>query len=352
MSVDQAKLEQFVGQAATDFAAAFSAVCVGLGDRLGLYRAMAGAGPLSPAELASRTNTPESYLRAWLANQAVGGYVEHDPATGRFTLPDEQAMVLADQSSPVFMCGMARIVTSLHQDIDALAMAYSEQRGFGWHEHSPALFQGTEQLFRPGYAGNLTTAWIPALDGVEAKLRRGAKVADVGCGHGASTVILAQAYPESVVTGYDYHAASIDAAKKNAADAGVADRATFAVAPADSYPGQGFDLVCVFDALHDMGDPVGALTHIRSTLADDGTVLLVEPQAGERLEDNDNPVGRLFYACAATICVPNAASQSGDAPLHPQSPERDHRAVAEQAGFSRFRRATDSPFNRIFELRP
>lgn len=352
MAVDEAKLEEFVGQWIGDMGAAQTMMLVAIGDRLGLYRAMAGAGPLTSEELAERTETPERYIRMWLANHAASGYVTYDPGSSSYTLPDEQAAVFADPSSPVYLVGAAELITSLYQDQDAIVRAYREGTGYAWHEHSPNLFRGVERFFRPGYAAYLPSTWIPALEGVEDKLRGGARVADVGCGHGTSTAVMAKAFPASTFVGFDYHTPSIEEARKLAADEGVADRVRFAVAGAADYPGDEYDLVCLFDCLHDMGDPIGALQHIRSTLADDGTVLLVEPQAGERVEDNLNPVGRVYYASAATICVPSAVSQTGEAPLDTQSSEAAERAVAGEAGFTRFRKATETPVNRIFELKP
>ncbi len=352
MAVDEARLEEFVGQWIGDMGAAQTMVLVAIGDRLGLYRAMAGAGPLTSYELAERTETPERYIRMWLANQAASGYVTYDPEAGSYTLPEEQAAVFADPTSPVYLVGAAELITSLYQDQDAIVRAYREGAGLGWHEHSPNLFRGVERFFHPGYMANLSSAWIPALEGVEGKLRGGARVADVGCGHGTSTAVMAKAYPASSFHGFDYHGPSIEKARKLAAEEGVADRATFTVAGAADYPGRDYDLVCLFDCLHDMGDPVGALRHIRSTLAEDGTVLVVEPMAGERVEDNLNPIGRVYYASAATICVPCAVAQTGEAPLDTQAPEAAEREVAQEAGFTRFRRATETPVNRIFELKP
>ena len=352
MAIDEGKLEAFVGGAVVDFGAAISTAMAVVGDKLGLYRAMAGAGPLAPADVAARTGTDERLVREWLANQAAGGYVTYDPATETFTLPEEQAYALAQEDSPVFLGGFAQVVLSIYRDLPKVIEAFTTGRGLGWHEHDHELFHGTERFFRPGYAANLESAWIPALDGVDAKLRAGARVADVGCGHGASTVVLAKAYPASTFVGYDYHPASIDAARKAAAEAGVADRVTFEVASAKDYPGTGYDLVAFFDCLHDMGDPAGAAAHVLSTLAPDGTWLLVEPYANDRIEDNLNPVGRIFYSASTLICTPCSRSQEVGLALGAQAGEERLRAVVSEAGFTRFRRATETPFNLILEARP
>jgi SAM-dependent methyltransferase len=328
MAIDQAKLDEFLDRFVADLGAVFAAPAVVAGDRLGLYKGLAAAGPSTPAELAARTGTSERYLTEWLRGQATGGYVTYDPAADRYRLTEEQAFALADETSPAFVPGAFQVATSTSKD-------------------EPRI---TEAI-RPGYAANLVESWIPALDGVEARLQAGARVADVGCGHGASTILLARAYPRSTFVGFDYHDRSIEWARKSAAEAGVSDRVRFEVAPADAYPGEGYDLVAVFDALHDMGDPLAAAAHVRRSLADDGTFLLVEPAAGERVEDNLNPVGRIFYSASLFICVPNARSQGGEG-LGSQVPEATWRAVLAEAGFGRVRRATETPFNRVFEARP
>lgn len=352
MTIDDGRLQAFMGQAVGDFGAALSVAMNVIGDKLGLYAAMDGAGPLTPAELAERTGTTERYVREWLSNQAAGGYVTYDATTGTFTLPAEQALALAQDDSPVFLCGLAQVVLSVYRDLPKVIAAFRTGAGVGWHEHDHELFHGTERFFRPGYAANLEPSWIPALDGVEDKLRAGARVADVGCGHGASTIVLALAYPHSTFAGFDYHAASIDAARKAAAEAGVADRVTFEVASAKEYPGTGYDLVAFFDSLHDMGDPAGAARHVRESLAPDGTWLLVEPFANDRLEDNLNPVGRLFYAASTALCTPASLSQEVGLALGAQAGEARLREVVTSTGFTRFRRATETPFNLVLEARP
>jgi SAM-dependent methyltransferase len=350
---EQAAIDAFLGQVATDAAAAFHAATVVLGDKLGLYKALADGGPATPAELAERTGCDARYLQEWLHAQAASGYCGHDAASGRFSLSPAQATVLTDEDHPAFATGMFVGASVAMKDEERLGRdAVRTGAGVGWHEHHPDLFTATERLFKPGYVANLVASWIPALDGVEAKLQAGATVADIGCGHGASTIVLAQAYPQSTIVGIDYHAESIEVARKRAAEAGVADRVRFEVAGAADFEGDGYDLVCVFDALHDMGDPVGAAAHIRDALAPDGTLLVVEPMAGETLEDNINPIGRLFYSAGLFICLAHAKSQGGAQELGPQVPESTWKALLGDAGFTRFRRATETPFNRIFEARP
>ena len=331
-SIDEAKVEAFMGQAVTDMGAIMSAPLFVIGEKLGLYKAMAGAGPLTSQEVADRAGAAERYVREWLRNQAAGGYVEYDPETDRYTLPDEHALALADE--------------------DRLHEAFRTGEGLGWHEHDHRLFRGTERFFRPGYRGHLVAEWIPALDGVQEKLERGAKVADVGCGHGASTIILAEAFPNSEFFGFDYHPESIERAREAADEAGVGDRITFEAAAAKDYPGGDYDLVCVFDCLHDMGDPAGASAHVRGTLAPDGTWLIVEPYANDRVEDNLNPVGRVFYGASTVICTPASLSQEVGLALGAQAGEERLGEVIKSGGFTRVRRATETPFNLVLEARP
>jgi SAM-dependent methyltransferase len=350
--LDGAKLEAFVGQAVTDMGAAISGLLLHMGDRLGLYKAMAGAGPMTPAALAARTGTAERYVREWLGNQAAGGYVVYTAGTGTFELPAEQAMVLADEDSPVFLSGAFEAIASCYADHDRLVDTFRTGAGFGWHEHDGRLFSGVQRLFRPGYAAHLVDEWLPALDEVTGKLQDGASVADVGCGLGASTIIMAQAFGRSTFMGVDNHEGSIAGARTAAAEAGVAQRTRFEVAPAKELPGTGYDLVTMFDCLHDMGDPVGAARHVRQALAPDGTLMLVEPMAGDSLTDNLNPVGRTFYGLSTVICTPGSLDQEVGLGLGAQAGELRLGEVLRAAGFSRVRRATQTPFNLILEARP
>lgn len=350
MAVNEAKLHEFLGKAVADIGAGMSAVLVMIGDKLGLYKALAESGPLTPAELAERTGTAERYVREWLGNQAAGGYVSYNTESGKYTIPPEQAFALADETSPVFLPGAFQVMSAMFKAEPKIAERFRSGAGLDWCEQDHSLFEGTERFFRPGYAGNLVSSWIPALDGVEAKLRKGAKVADVGCGHGASTLLMAQAYPNSEVFGFDYHEGSIQAARRRSEQAGVADRVRFAVAKSTDYPGSDYDLVAHFDCLHDMGDPVGAARHVRETLAADGTWMIVEPFAGDRVEENLNPVGRVFYAASTMICVPASLAHNGPA-LGAQAGEARLRQVVEAGGFSRLRRATQTPFNLVLEAR-
>lgn len=351
MTINETKLDQLIGQFVTDFGAAMHAATVVIGDKLGLYRALAEHGPVTGRELADRTGLDARLVEEWLNAQFVSGYCDYDPATGAFHLTEEQAAVLADDSTPAFLAGAMTIAAAIFKDEERIRDAFTSGNGLGWHEHCHDLFHGTERLFKPGYLGNLVSAWLPALDDVEAKLAAGAKVADIGCGHGSSTILLAQQYPASTIVGFDYHDGSIDTARKRAAEAGVADRVEFEVASAGDFPGTDYDLVCVFDALHDMGDPVGAARHIRESLAADGTWLLVEPMAIDGLERNVNPVSRIFYAGAVGICTPAAQAQPGGYALGNQVPDDRWAELLGEAGFSRFRRATETPFNRVFEVR-
>jgi SAM-dependent methyltransferase len=350
--IDGAELEEFVGQAVGDMAAAISGLLLHVGDRLGLYRAMAGAGPVTPEVLADRTGTAPRYVREWLSNQAAGGYVSYRPEDGTFELPAEHAAVLADEESPVFLGGAFEGIASCYSDHERFVDAFRTGAGVGWEQHDERLFSGVRRLFRPGYAAHLTAEWIPALDGVEAKLLDGASVADVGCGHGASTIIMAGAYPHSTFIGYDCHEPSIEAARKSAAEAGVNRRVRFETASAAGFPGTGFDLICLFDCLHDMGDPVGTARHIRQALAGDGTLLLVEPYAGDALEENLTPVGRAFYGFSTVVCTPASLAQEVGLGLGAQAGEARLTALLREAGFSHVRRAAETPFNLILEAWP
>ena len=351
MQIDQVKLEKFMGQALGELGAGMNAALVIIGDKLGLYKAMACAGPMTPAEVAQKTGTSERYVREWLNAQAAGGFVTYDAATGRFTLPDEQALALAVEDSPAYLPGAYQIIAAVLKDEPRITEAFRTGAGVGWHEHCADLFQGTERFFRPSYANNLISAWIPALDGVEAKLQAGAKVADVGCGHGASTILMTKAYPRSQFVGFDYHAPSIEHAWKAAEKAGVQDRVGFQVAWAKGFPGKNYDLVAFFDCLHDMGDPAGAAAHVLQSLAPGGTWMIVEPFAHDRVEQNLNPVGRVYYSASTMICTPASRAQEVGLALGAQAGEQRLREVVTQGGFKTFRRATETPFNMVFEVR-
>ncbi|CAK15173.1 class I SAM-dependent methyltransferase [Pseudomonas entomophila] len=347
--MDEARLQEFMGRLVGDMGAAATLANVVLGDELGLYRAMADSLPVTPEVLAERTGCQPRLVREWLNGQAAAGYVEH--RNGSFTLPEEQALTLALEDSPAYMAGGAAVLAALFHDKDKLVAAMRGDGGLAWGDHHPCMFSGTERFFRPGYRTFLVADWLPALDGVVAKLQAGAQVADVGCGHGASTIVLAQAFPASHFIGYDYHAPSVSTAIERAREAGLGDRVSFVQASAKDYPGHDLDLVCFFDCLHDMGDPVGAARHAYKALKEDGTVMLVEPFAEDTLDANINPVGRLFYAASTFICTPNSLSQEVGLGLGAQAGEARLRAVFEEAGFTRFRRATQTPFNLILEAR-
>lgn len=352
MAIDQIKLDEFMGRFVADLGATFHAANVVIGDKLGLYKALAEAGPSTSEELAEGTGTSERYVREWLRGQAAGGYVTYQPATGRYLLSEEQAFALAQEDSPAFVPGAFQLATSTVKDEPRITEAFRTGKGVGWHEHHPDLFQGTERFFRPGYRANLVDAWLPTLDGVLAKLEEGASVADVGCGHGASTIILARAFPSSTFVGFDYHPASVEWAMRAAIEAGVADRCTFQVASAKDFPGTNYDLVAFFDCLHDMGDPVGAAAHVLGSLDGDGTWLIVEPFANDRVEDNLNPVGRVYYNASTLICTPGSRAQEVGLCLGAQAGEARLREVVTAGGFTRFRRATETPFNLVLEARP
>lgn len=349
---DPDAVEAFAGRFLGDLAAVLHGATVVLGDKLGLYAALAEIGPATAAELAIRTGCDERYVTEWLGAQVASEYCHWDPATERYHLDPAQAACLADESSPAFVVGGMGVASSAHKDEATITARFRGGDGVGWHEHHHDLFVGTERFFRPAYVSQLVSSWIPALDGVEARLHAGGRVADVGCGHGASTLELARAYPDSEIVGFDYHEESIRTARQRAAEASLDGRVRFEVASADSFPGTDYDLVCIFDALHDMGDPVAAARHIRAALADDGTWLLVEPRAGDHLEDNINLLGRIFYSASTFICTPASRSQPGAACLGAQAGPRRLRELVNEAGFSRFEEAVDSPTNLVLSVRP
>jgi 2-polyprenyl-3-methyl-5-hydroxy-6-metoxy-1,4-benzoquinol methylase len=350
--VDGDKLMQFVFRAVDEVGATLNAALVVMGDKLGLYRALAAHGPLSAAELAERTGTAERYVREWCNAQAAGGYVQYDPDSGRYSLEPEQAVAFTDAQSPAYLPGFFQIALGSVIDSPKIVEKARSGDGFGWHEHVHDVHEGCERFFRPGYNANLVAEWLPALDDVAGKLEQGALVADVGCGHGSSTILMAQAFPRSTFVGSDYHEGSIETARARAQDAGVADRVRFEVAPAAAYSGTSYDLVTMFDCLHDMGDPVGASRHVLSTLSSDGTWMIVEPNAGDRTEDNFNPVGRAYYAFSTLLCTPASLSQDVGLALGAQAGEARIRDVVRTGGFTRFRRAAETPFNLVFEARP
>lgn len=352
MAIHEEKMNELLGRFLNDFGGTFHSAMAVIGDKLGLYKAMAEAGPLTSQELATRTGTTERYVREWLASQAAGGYASYEAATGRFYLTEEQAFTLTDENGPVFLPGAFQLALAAVRSEPRIAEAFKTGEGVGWHEHDAGLFGGTERFFRPGYAANLVGSWIPALEGVEEKLKAGASVADVGCGHGASTILMAQAYPKSTFVGFDYHQGSVEQARSKALEAGVSDRVTFEVAKAKDYPGRDYDLVAFFDALHDMGDPVGAANHVLGSLKPDGSWMIVEPFANDKVEDNLNPIGRIFYSASTMLCTPASRSQEVGLGLGAQAGEARIRDVVTTGGFKRFRRATETPFNLVFEARP
>ncbi|WIG55303.1 MAG: Methyltransferase type 12 [Rhodanobacteraceae bacterium] len=350
MNMNEDKLHEFLGKAVGDLGAAISASLMLIGDRLGLYKALA-QGPATSAELAQRAGANERYVREWLGNQAAGGYVQYDAANDRYSLSEEQRLCLADPNGPVDIPGAYFFVEAMFHDLDRTEENFRTGKGMEWGEHHPCLFHGTERFFRAGYNANLLASWLPALDGTVDKLKRGGKAADVGCGHGASTVLMAQAFPDSEFIGYDYHPGSIEVARERAAAAGV-ENARFEVADATGYVDRDFDLIAFFDCLHDMADPVGAARHARKAVSDDGACMIVEPFAGDRVADNLNPVGRVYYGASAQICVPVSLARKGPA-LGAQAGEaRLRKVVVDGAGFSHFRRATETPFNIVLEARP
>jgi len=350
-TLDMNKLNSFIGQFVTDLGAAVHSGMVVIGEKLGLYKALAGE-PMSSAQLAAKTKTDERYLREWLASQAAGGYITYDAETDKFSLSQEQAFTLATEDSPAYLPGAFELALGSLAAVPRIAESFRTGNGMGWHEHADGVFHGCERFFRPGYAANLVTSWIPALSDVKEKLEAGARVADVGCGKGASTLVMAKAFPKSQFFGFDYHDKSIEAARESARREGVVDRVTFEVSKAKEFPGRNYDFVAVFDCLHDMGDPIGAAAHVRQSLAKDGTWMIVEPFANDQLKDNLNPVGRVYYSFSTLLCTPCSRSQEVGLCLGAQAGEARIREVAGSAGFSRFRRATETPFNIVYEARP
>jgi SAM-dependent methyltransferase len=352
MAVDMDKLHALVGKFASDFGAAMHGSAILIGEQLGLYRALADSGPITSEGLAKKTGTAERYLREWLAGQAASGYIEYDPGTKQYSMTPEQAFALTDENGPVFLPGAFYIVSATYKDERKVAEAIRTGKGFGWHEHHVDLFQGTKKFFRPGYVANLVSSWLPSLEGVVAKLEAGARVADVGCGLGSSTILMAKAYPKSEFVGYDYHGESIEWARNDAVTAGVAKNTDFEVASAKGFPGKDFDLVTFFDCLHDMGDPVGAGRHVREALKPNGTWMVVEPFAGGSVEANLNPVGRIFYNASVQLCVPSSLSQEVGAGLGAQASDASLTEVFHAGGFTKVRKTVETPFNRVFEVRP
>ncbi|HMD20579.1 MAG TPA: class I SAM-dependent methyltransferase [Alloacidobacterium sp.] len=350
-AIDTNQLNAFLGQFVTDLGASVHAGMVVIGEKLGLYKALAG-NSLTSTQLAVRTETDERYLREWLASQAAGGYITYDDKTGQFSLNEVQTLTLATEDSPAYLPGAFELALGSLAAVPRITDSFRSGAGMGWHEHEDGVFHGCEKFFRPGYVANLVSSWIPALDDVKEKLEAGARVADVGCGKGASTILMAQAFPNSQFFGFDYHDKSIEAAREAAERSGVADRVTFGVASAKEFPGKHYDFVAVFDCLHDMGDPAGAAAHVRQSLAKDGTWMIVEPFANDRLKDNLNPVGRVYYSFSTLLCTPCSRSQEVGLCLGAQAGEARIREVVTSAGFKRFRRATETPFNIVFEARP
>jgi 2-polyprenyl-3-methyl-5-hydroxy-6-metoxy-1,4-benzoquinol methylase len=352
MKVDQDKLNSFLTKFVGDFGAALHASTVLVGEKLGLYKALAEGNGMSPTELAAKTHTMERYVREWLSAQAAAGYVMYDSMTSKYSMSPEQVFTLADEKSPAYLPGAFYIAASMFKDEAGITEAFRTGKGYGWEQHSTDLFLGAEKFFRPAYAGNLVSSWLPALDGVVAKLKAGAKVADVGCGYGASTMIMAEAFPKSTFVGYDFHKPSIDYARKMASANKLSDRVNFEQAKAQDYPKKGFDLVASFDCLHDMGDPAGAAKHVRESLKPDGTWMIVEPFANEKPEENYNPVGRIYYSASTMICTPASKAQEVGLALGAQASDSQLRQVIMSGGFKTFRRATETPFNRVFEAKP
>jgi SAM-dependent methyltransferase len=351
MAIDPDKLMAFMGKLVGDLGAMMSIGPMLIGEKLGLYQAMSDGQPVSSAALAAKTNTQERYVREWLSAQAASGFIEYDAATATFRMTEEQTAALGAEGGPFYFMGAIEVALSMVKDEPRILEAFRSGKGVGWHEHDACLFRGTERFFRPGYMRHLLTEWIPALHGVQAKLEAGGRAADVGCGHGASTILMAQAFPKSRFFGFDYHAPSIEKARAAAAAAGVSDRTTFEVAPAKEFPGKDYDLVAFFDCLHDMGDPAGAARHVHSTLADQGVWMVVEPMANDKLVDNLNPVGRVYYSASTFICTPASKAQEVGLALGAQAGEERLRKVISEGGFQHVRRAAETPFNMVLEAR-
>jgi SAM-dependent methyltransferase len=350
-TIDPDKLNALLGQAVQDMGAAMHAPLIVIGDKLGLYRAMGDGEPVTPAQLAERTGTAERYIREWLNANAAGKFVEYDAATGTYFMSPEQALALAQDDTPIHLPGFYHMLASLMKDEEKLTKIYRTGKGMGWHEHEKGLFEGCERFFRPTYLANLVSNWIPALEGVEDRLKAGARVADIGCGHGASTMLMAKAYPKSQFFGFDYHGPSIETARNKAKEAQVSERVTFQVAPSKGFPGTGYDLVAFFDCLHDMGDPAGAARHVLESLAPGGTWMIVEPFAHDEVAQNLNPIGRIMYSASATVCVPCSLSQEVALGLGAQAGPANIEKVVRDGGFTSFRKATETPFNMVFEAR-
>jgi len=350
--IDEQKLHDFMLKAVGDIAGTMSAMLLIIGDRLGLYKAMVESGkPITSEELAKKTNTNERIIREWLANQAAGGYITYNASDGKYTLPPEQAMALADENSPVYIHGAYQSIKSFFKDEDKFVEMFKSGKGLRWGEHHHDLFEGTARFFKPNYVGNLVSSWIPSLDGVEEKLKQGAKVADIGCGYGISTILMAKAYPNSKFYGFDNHGPSVEQAKDASTKEGVTVNTEFNVISAnDESIGNDYDLITFFDCLHDMGDPVGAMEFAKQSLKPDGTCMIIEPMANDKVEDNLNLVGRTFYAASTLVCVPNSLADNGPA-LGAQAGERKIKETVEAAGFTKFRRAAQTPFNIIYEAK-
>ena len=351
MAINPDKLMELMGKLVVDLGAMMSIGPMMIGEELGLYKAMSGGLPTDAAELAAKTNTDKRYVHEWLCSQAASGFVQYDGGTGRFSMTEEQSAALGSEGGPFYFLGAIEVAVAMIRDEPQILEAFKTGKGVGWHEHDACLFRGTERFFRPGYMRHLLSEWLPALDGVERKLKEGGRVADVGCGHGASTILMAQAFPNSLFWGFDYHPASIDTARAMATKAGVQDRITFEVASAKDFPGREYDLVAFFDCLHDMGDPAGASRHVYSTLGAQGAWMIVEPMANDKLEENLNPVGRVFYSASTFVCTPASKAQEVGLALGAQAGEAKLHQVISEGGFHRIRRVAETPFNMVLEAK-